>query len=103
MYLKIVFIFSVILTGVACSSENGLKKQDTAKNDKLQALVKKFKERDAAQKKEAIEFAKKHNIPLRQELPDGSIKELQKIENGIPIYYNTNQNKRNHSDISTEQ
>jgi len=103
VYLKGFFVLLAALTVVACSSENGPEKQDTAKKDKLQALAKKFKEKDAAQKKEAIEFAKLHNIPLRKELADGSIMELQKIENGIPMYYSTGPNEKNHSETPTEQ
>ncbi|MCF6169426.1 MAG: S8 family serine peptidase [Bacteroidales bacterium] len=40
-------------------------------------------------KAEAIEFARKHNLPVRQVLPDGTIFEIQKIENGLPQYFTT--------------
>jgi len=103
VHLKNLFVLLAILSVVACSSENKPRIETTTKNEKLLEMAEKFKEREAIQKKEAIEFAKLHNIPLRKELADGSIMELQKIENGIPIYYSTKQNKRNHSNISNEQ
>ena len=38
---------------------------------------------------QAEEFARKNNLPIREELPNGVVIELQRIENGIPIYYMT--------------
>jgi hypothetical protein len=39
---------------------------------------------------EVEEFATLHGIPVREELSDGTVIEMQKIENGIPMYYTTN-------------
>jgi hypothetical protein len=56
---------------------------------KLQQMATQFKQTESIQKKEVIEFAKLHKLPLRQKLTNGRIIEMQKIENGIPLYYTT--------------
>lgn len=38
---------------------------------------------------EVEEYARKNNIPVCQELPDGTIIEMQYLRNGLPIYYTT--------------
>lgn len=38
---------------------------------------------------EVEEYARVHNVPVRQELPDGTLIEMQHLENGKPIYYMT--------------
>lgn len=101
VYYLLTIVATILFTG--CGTENKPPEQKNADKDKLQALDEHFKEKHDAQKKEAVDFAKQHHIPLRKELPDGSIIELQKIENGIPMYYGTNPNKNNHSEISTKQ
>jgi len=98
MYWKTFLILLTVLTTVACNSK--LEKPPLSKESKLQALSKKFKAQEEQEKKEAIEFAKSHKLPIRQEMPDGNVKELQKIKNGIPMYYSTesrNINDKNHS------
>jgi len=88
----------------ACNSDP--EKQSSLKENKLQALSKKFKDQHKRERKEAIEFAKLHKLPLRKETADGNVRELQKIENGIPMYYgtkNTSMNDKDHSERSTEQ
>jgi len=39
---------------------------------------------------EVEEYARINNVPVRQELPDGTIIEMQYLEDGRPIYYMTN-------------
>ena len=56
---------------------------------KLQQMADEFKQTQAMQKNEAIDFAKQHNMPVRQEFSDGRLMEIQKIEDGIPRYYTT--------------
>ena len=41
------------------------------------------------QRAEVLEFAERTGIPVRQELDDGRIIELRKIEDGYPVYYTT--------------
>ncbi len=40
-------------------------------------------------RQEAEEYARKYNLPIRKEFPNGVVIELQRIENGIPLYYIT--------------
>lgn len=41
------------------------------------------------QRAEVLEFAERTGIPVRQELEDGRIIELRRIEDGFPVYYTT--------------
>ncbi len=75
-----VWILSILL---------GFMTQANADTMKLQQMADEFKETQAMQKKEAILFAKQYKIPIRKEFSDGRIIEIQKIENGIPLYYTT--------------
>lgn len=56
---------------------------------KLQEMSNEFSQREAVEQEEATEFADKYKVPIREEFLDGSIIEIQKIENGIPLYYIT--------------
>lgn len=38
---------------------------------------------------EVEEYARKNNVPVRQELPDGRVIEMHHLDNGKPIYYGT--------------
>jgi len=40
-------------------------------------------------REEAERYALKNNLPIRKEFPDGTIIEIQKLQNGIPVYYIT--------------
>lgn len=52
--------------------------------------------------KEAVQEALKKNIPIRRVLSDGNVMELQAFENGVPVYYIT-QNKNSAATISTNK
>jgi hypothetical protein len=57
----------------------------------LQALAEQLRQRDAADRKQVREFARGLGIPIRRELPNGRILELQRIAPGIgPVFYITN-------------
>ncbi|MFT7824334.1 MAG: S8 family serine peptidase [Sulfurimonas sp.] len=56
---------------------------------KLQQMADEFTQKELMQKNEALEFAKQNDMPIRKELADGTVMEIQKIENGIPFYYIT--------------
>ena len=45
--------------------------------------------REKKEKANALEFAKKNNVPVTLRLKDGGFAELQKIVNGKPVYYRT--------------
>lgn len=57
--------------------------------DVLTEMADEFKNIEEIEKAEALEFARKNNIPVREKFKDGRIKELQKIKNNIPYYYTT--------------
>ncbi len=52
-------------------------------------MAEKFQQIYAREKEEAIDFAVTNNLAVREELPDGTIIEIQKTENGVPLYYIT--------------
>ena len=56
---------------------------------KLNQIATEFQRIEDIQKKEVVEFATKARIPLRKEFKDGSITEIIKIKNGIPLFYST--------------
>jgi hypothetical protein len=57
----------------------------------LKALSATLKKRDAADRAQARDFARGLGIPMRRELPNGRILELQRIAPGIgPVFYITN-------------
>lgn len=36
-----------------------------------------------------LEYSRSHNVPVREELPNGRVIEIQLIEDGMPVYYTT--------------
>lgn len=61
-------------------------------------------ERDYTQHRTIAEsIAVKQGMPIRKEYPDGTIIELQRFENGIPIYYITESNLNAAKTISTDK
>ncbi len=56
---------------------------------KLEKIQKKFKKKEASDKVAMYALAKTNNWVLRKNLPDGRYIELQRVENGKPIYYTT--------------
>ncbi|WP_223608236.1 S8 family serine peptidase [Chryseobacterium sp. OSA05B] len=56
----------------------------------LEKLSKEYSEQFAREKSEALEFAKKNNIPVIIENGNGTKKELMKIIDGKPFYYTNN-------------
>ncbi|MGK2925599.1 MAG: S8 family serine peptidase, partial [Lysobacterales bacterium] len=56
----------------------------------LQALAANLRQRDADDRSEASTYARRAGIPLRRELPNGRVLELQRIAPGIgPVFYIT--------------
>ncbi|SFN43633.1 Por secretion system C-terminal sorting domain-containing protein [Chryseobacterium oleae] len=56
----------------------------------LEKLSQEYSVQFAREKSEALEFAKKNNIPVIINNRDGSMQELMKIVNGKPIYFTNN-------------
>jgi len=64
--------------------------QTITNTNALQALANRKYNEHRKNRAEVEEYAKKNNIPVRQTLPDGTIIEMQYLENGKPFYYMTN-------------
>ena len=78
--MKNIKVFTVLFTVTTLLS---------ADNIKLKQMADEFKTKESVEKKEAIAFASKKNIPIRKEFKDGRIIEIQKIKNNVPLYYTT--------------
>jgi hypothetical protein len=58
---------------------------------RLQALAATLQQRDANDRRQARAFAQRAGIPMRRELPNGRVLELQRIAPGVgPVFYITN-------------
>lgn len=83
-----------VLFCILCASITAVAQSDVAlatRKAELKALSATLKKRDAADRARAREFARSLGIPMRRELPDGRILELQRIAPGIgPVFYITN-------------
>ena len=59
--------------------------------DKLQKLSEKLSKRDAKERREARKWARQKGVPLRRELPNGKVLELQRAKPGErPVFYISN-------------
>ena len=90
---------SLVVTAVAVATLLGASLQAAAQSDvalatrttKLQALSEALKKRDENDRARAQAWANRAGIPLRRELPNGRLLELQRITPGIgPVFYITN-------------
>ena len=81
----------VALLPVGLSSAAPGDKGAAMRQAKLLALAEKFEQKGNADKAQAAAVAKRLGIPLRRELPNGRVLELQQFRKGIgPIFYITN-------------
>jgi len=78
--MKNIKVFIVLFTLTTLLSADAIK---------LKQMADEFKTKESVEKKEAIDFANKKNIPIRKEFKDGRIIEIQKIKNNVPLYYTT--------------
>jgi len=89
---------SLLTTGAAavllCAGLQAVAQSDLAvatRTTKLQALSEALKKRDENDRQQAQAWASRAGIPLRRELPNGRLLELQRIVPGIgPVFYITN-------------
>ncbi len=93
MMTKKLLLLVAVVTFFCLSSEL-VAQSDVAlatRKAKLQELSQTLKHRDEHDRRRAREFARGAGIPLRRELPNGRILELQRIAPGIgPVFYITN-------------
>jgi len=93
MMTKILLNLAVVFT-VLCVSCEAAAQSDVAlatRKAELQALSVKLKKRDENDRRQVQEFARRAGIPVRRELPNGRVLELQRISPDIgPVFYITN-------------
>ena len=90
---KVLFNLGIVIT-LLCMSCELVAQSDIAlatRKAELQTLSKNLQKRDENNRRQAQEFARRAGIPIRRELPNGRVLELQRIAPGIgPIFYITN-------------
>ena len=85
--LGIVITLLCVSCEIAAQSDIAL----ATRKAELQALSKNLQKRDENDRRQVQEFARRVGIPIRRELPNGRVLELQRIAPGIgPIFYITN-------------
>ena len=93
MMTKILLNLGVVIA-ILCVSCETVAQSDIAlvtRKAELQALSKNLKKRDESDRRQVQEFARRTGIPVRRELPNNRVLELQRIAPGIgPIFYITN-------------
>ena len=87
-------IFPAMLCVAILAGSGPLRAQDRVATEtrraSLQALAAKLQQRDASDRRQARAFAQRAGFPLRRELPNGGVLELQRIAPGIgPVFYIT--------------
>jgi len=84
----------VVVCTILCMSCEAVAQSDIAlatRKAELQTLSEKLKTRDENDRRQVQEFARRTGIPLRRELPNGTVLELQRIAPDIgPVFYITN-------------
>jgi hypothetical protein len=84
----------ILVVGTLCMSCNLAAQGGVARSThtaKLQTLSENLKKRDATDRQRVQEFARRAGIPLRRELPNGRVLELQRVTPGLhPTFYITN-------------
>ncbi len=87
--MKIIYhLLSIILLCIAFGAQDSFA-QDVNKKQKLQAIANDYEIRWQEEHAEAVRMANEVGIPLRKEFSNGTIIELQKFEDGLPIYLKT--------------
>lgn len=93
MVTKILLNLVVVITILCVSCEIAAQSdiELVTKKADLLTLSKKLKERDENDRRQVREFARRMGIPIRRELPNGKVLELQRIAPDIgPVFYVTN-------------
>ena len=93
MFAKLLSNLVMVFTIICVSCEAAAQSDIALATNKaeLQTLSDNLKQRDDNDRREVQEFARRAGIPVRRELPNGGVLELQRIAPGIgPIFYITN-------------
>ena len=87
-------LYSVFVLSLVCMSCEVVAQSDVAlatRTAKLQTLSENLKKRDVADRQQAQAYARRAGIPIRRELPNGKVLELQRFSAGLdPVFYITN-------------
>ena len=87
--LKLVILAVLLIPAWDLAAQSDVALQ--TRKGQLQELAQSLKDRDAADRGRARLAAQKLGIPMRRELPNGKLLELQRIAPGIgPVFYITN-------------
>ncbi len=87
--LRFFFVLAVSLMSCELAAQSDMA-MATRKAD-LKTLSEQLKNRDVIEKQQARDYARRLGIPIRRELPNGKILELQRFSPGIgPSFYITN-------------
>ena len=87
--LKLVVVITILSVSCELAAQSDVALE--TRKAKLQALSEKLKKRDQNDRRQVQEFARRVGMPVRRELPNGRVLELQRLAPGIgPIFYITN-------------
>ncbi|MCK5190981.1 MAG: hypothetical protein KAR12_13090 [Methylococcales bacterium] len=99
--LNLVLVITILSVNYKATAQSDVAL--ATKQSKLQALSDKLKKRDVTNRRLVEEFADRVGIPVRRELSDGKVLELQRVSPGTPpIFYITN-NSDAADTVSTEK
>jgi hypothetical protein len=93
MIVKISLQLGIVATLIFAASQGVAQTDGTAvtRADRLEALAEDLRIRDRGQRERVLEASNRLGMPLRRELPNGRLLELQRIVPGIgPVFYITN-------------
>ena len=101
-YVHIIFVVFFLISAISLSGQQKRVGYSRQPKEKLDSLGRHFNNRWQQQKKQADSLARVLNLPVRFETPYGTIVELQRFENGRPVYYITH-NLNSALTISTDK
>ncbi len=76
--LLLVFLSTIVLFPQTIEQKNWLRNFAEQQNNLWES-----------QRAEAESLAAKYNLPIRKEFPDGTVIEIQRVDNGVPVYHMT--------------
>lgn len=87
--MKVIYhLLSITLLCIAFGVQSGFA-QDADKKQKLKSMANDYEVTWQQEYNEAVQRAKEVGIPVRTEYSNGTVFELQKFENGLPVYLKT--------------
>ena len=87
--LTIIALFLALLTTAGFAQTPQQQEMSAAQRAQLLQLAREQDEKWRTERAAAEVLARRFNLPIRQEFPNGRTMELQRFENGLPIYHVT--------------